>query len=211
MEKFSSKNHWENIYATKQLNEVSWYQPKPETSLEFLEKLKLPKTARIIDIGGGDSFFAESLLDMGYTDISVLDISEGSLERAKKRLGEKSKKIKWIVADVTLFNQHSQYDFWHDRAAFHFLHSPQEISDYINNANAALANDGVMVVGTFSENGPKKCSGIEITQYSKEALSQQFENYFEKIGCINVNHVTPFNTVQNFTFCSFNKKQKRSI
>lgn len=206
MDDFNKKNHWENIYETKQLNEVSWYQQVPETSLDFVYKLKLPIDASIIDIGGGDSFLADSLLKMGYTDITVLDISETALERAKKRLGADADKVKWIVADVAAFNADRQYDFWHDRAAFHFLNTKEEMDKYISNAGSAIVKGGIAVMGTFSEKGPKKCSGIEITQYSKEGLAEKFTKDFEAIECFTIDHKTPFDKIQNFTFCSFRKK-----
>lgn len=206
MEAFDRKKHWENIYDTKQLSEVSWYQPEPVIAIEFVEKFKLPKDAKIIDIGGGDSFFADWLLQNGYTNITVLDISEASLERSKSRLGDKAGKVKWIVADASDFKADTQYDFWYDRAAFHFLTKPDEVADYISNAQASIADKGIAVIGTFSENGPLRCSGIEIKQYSKEELTAQFETHFEKLECFNTDHKTPFDTVQNFTFCSFRKK-----
>lgn len=206
MEDFNKKAHWENIYGTKQLNEVSWYQPVPEISLDFIHKFNLSKDAAIIDIGGGDSFLADSLLKEGYTDITVLDISEAALERAKARLGDKANKIHWIVDDASAFKAERQYDFWHDRAAFHFLNTKPEVDSYIANAANAIVAGGIAVIGTFSENGPKKCSGIEITQYSKEGLAQQFQKGFEVIECFNTDHKTPFDMIQNFTFCSFRKK-----
>ena len=205
-ETFDRKKHWENIYTTKQLNEVSWYQPQPVTAIRFVEKFNLPKEAKIIDIGGGDSFFADWLLENGYSDITILDVSEAALERAKQRLGDNAAKIKWIVADASNFTAGEQYDFWYDRAAFHFLTEADEVANYISNATAAIADKGIAVIGTFSENGPLKCSGIPIRQYSKEELAAQFENSFEKIECFNEDHKTPFDTVQNFTFCSFGKK-----
>lgn len=134
MENFDRKKHWENIYQTKQLNEVSWFEPTPQTSLNFLKEFNVAKTAKIIDIGGGDSFLVDSLLDMGYLDITVLDISSAALERAKKRIGEKANLVKWIVADVAKFEPTEQYDFWHDRAAFHFLTQDKEIETYLKTA-----------------------------------------------------------------------------
>ncbi|MEE1897379.1 class I SAM-dependent methyltransferase [Flavobacterium rakeshii] len=203
---FDRKKHWENIYTTKQLNEVSWYQLNPETALSYVQKFNLPKNSKIIDIGGGDSFFADALLESGYTNITVLDISEASLERAKERLGDNAGKVNWIVSDITEFNPAEKYDFWFDRAAFHFLTSDNDVANYISNAVKAIADNGIAVIGTFSENGPLKCSGIEIKQYSKEGLASSFEPYFDTVECINLDHKTPFDTVQNFTFCSFRKK-----
>lgn len=121
MEPFNRKKHWENIYQTKELNEVSWFQPTPETSLSFFKEFKVPLNAKIIDIGGGDSFLVDHLLELGYTDITVLDISSAAIERAKKRLGDKAQRVEWMVADAATFQPTEQYDFWHDRAAFHFL------------------------------------------------------------------------------------------
>ena len=205
MEAFNTKEHWENIYKTKQLNEVSWYQPKPETSIEIFNSFNLPKTANIIDVGAGDSFFVDYLLDNNFINITVLDISENAINRAKKRLGNRSKKVKWIIANSATFKSSETYDFWHDRAAFHFLTKAEEISSYIKNLNKNLTSSGKLVIGTFSENGPQKCSGIKITRYSEKKMTETFQNYFKKIDCLIIDHKTPFNTTQNFIFCSFKK------
>lgn len=205
MERFDRKKHWENIYQTKELKEVSWFQPTPETSLNFLKQFNTPVTAKIIDIGGGDSFLVDHLLDLGYTDITVLDISAAAIERAKQRLGEKAKKVKWIVADAATFKPTEKYDFWHDRAAFHFLTDDQEILNYLKTAQQNLNPRGIFVIGTFSEQGPKKCSGIEIKQYSETTMTERLKMFFEKINCITVDHKTPFGTLQNFVFCGFRK------
>ncbi len=205
MEKFDRKKHWEHIYQTKNLKELSWFEPSPDTSLGFLKQFNVPKTAKVIDIGGGDSLLVDCLLDLGYKDISILDISESSIERAKKRLGHKAKKVKWIVADVTTFTPIEHYDFWHDRAAFHFLTDEHEIRNYINTAQQYINPKGILVMGTFSEQGPEKCSGLPIIQYSETTMIKRLKSYFEKIKCITIDHVTPLNTIQNFVFCSFRK------
>ncbi len=207
MGNFYRKKHWENIYQTKELKDVSWFQPVPETSLDFLIQFNVPKTAKIIDIGGGDSFFVDHLIELGYQDISVLDISGAAIERAKKRLGDKSKNVKWIIADAANFKPKEQYDFWHDRAAFHFLTDEQEISNYLKTAQENINPTGILVIGTFSDQGPKKCSGIEIKQYSETSMTDRLKDSFEKIKCITVDHQTPFATIQNFVFCSFRKLQ----
>jgi len=205
MNDFDRKKHWENIYQTKQPDEVSWFQPTPTTSLDFIKYFDIPETAKIIDIGGGDSMLVDHLLDLGYDDITVLDISMAALDRAKIRLGERAKKIKWIVQDAATFVPKEKYDFWHDRAAFHFLTDEQEIGSYINAAKNGISNGGILVIGAFSEQGAKKCSGIDIKQYSEESMSVRLKEYFEKVRCITVDHTTPFNTVQNFIFCSFRR------
>ncbi len=207
MDEFDRKKHWETIYQTKELKEVSWFQPTPETSLDFFRQFEVPRTAKVIDIGGGDSFLVDHLLQLGYEDISVLDISAAAVERAKKRLGEKAKQVKWIVADAATFEPQEKYDFWHDRAAFHFLTDEQEISNYLETAEKHIHPSGVLVIGTFSEDGPKKCSGIEIKQYSESSMTNRLKHLFEKIKCITVDHTTPSNTIQNFVFCGFRKLQ----
>lgn len=205
MEENNRKNHWENIYQTKQLTEVSWYQPTPQTSLDFIQQLNTPLSAKIIDVGGGDSFLVDHLLKLGYTNITVLDISEAAINKAKTRLGVLAKKVNWIVSDITEFNSKEQYDLWHDRAAFHFLTSESDIKKYVEIVTKNISNEGNFIIGTFSENGPTKCSGIEIKQYSESSLANLFNLFFEKISCSTVNHQTPFNALQNFTFCMFKK------
>ncbi len=207
MDKFDKKIHWEHIYQTKKFNEVSWYQPTPATSLEFFEHLKIPTSAKIIDIGGGDSLLVDNLLDRGYEDITVLDISESALERAKLRLGDRAASVKWIVADAAAFTPTEQYDFWHDRAAFHFLTQEEEIENYLKIVQQCVKPAGILVIGTFSEQGPKKCSGIEIKQYSETSMTDRLKKFCEKIKCISVEHKTPFDTIQQFIFCSFRKLQ----
>lgn len=200
----SRKQHWENVYTTKQPNEVSWTQEVPKTSLKFIESFNLPKTASIIDIGGGDGNLVDNLLRQGYENVTVLDISASALERAKARLGNLAGNVRWIVSDITDFTSDTLYDVWHDRATFHFLTTPEQIEKYLETARRAVK--GYMTIGTFSENGPTKCSGLEIKQYSETDLQHRLSDGFQKLDCINEDHVTPFNTVQNFLFCSFRRE-----
>jgi cyclopropane fatty-acyl-phospholipid synthase-like methyltransferase len=144
-------------------------------------------------------------LSRGYKDISVLDISESAIQRAQERLGEQSKNVTWIVNDIRDFTPTIKYDFWHDRAAFHFLTNENDIEKYLQTAQQSLKPGGLMVVGTFSETGPTRCSGIDIKQYSETSMTDRLQRYFDKIKCIEEDHTTPFGTVQNFVFCSFRK------
>ena len=201
--KNETKTHWEKVYETKEPNEVSWTQSIPRTSLNFIRSFKLPKTAKIIDVGGGDSKLVDYLLNEGYENLTVLDISATALERAKTRLGDNAKKVNWVVSDVTDYEPETVFDIWHDRATFHFLTTTEEISAYLNLASKAVK--GFMTIGTFSENGPQKCSGLNIKQYSELELQQQLEAAFKKIKCITEDHQTPFGTKQNFLFCSFKR------
>ena len=198
------KEHWETVYKTKKPNEVSWTQENPVTSLDFIQRTNLDKSAKIIDIGGGDSKLVDFLLKEGYQNISVLDISEKALERAKIRLGEKANKVNWIVSDVTEFKPETAYDIWHDRATFHFLTTKEQMEGYTKTIEKWVSS--FLIIGTFSENGPKKCSGLEIKQYSETAIENQFSGRFKKIRCTTEDHITPFETLQNFTFCIFEKK-----
>lgn len=202
----TEKEYWENIFRSKSEKEVSWFQEYPKTSMEFIELFKLPVTANIIDIGGGESHFVDALLKKGYQNIWVLDISSNAIEKAKQRLGAKASKVHWVVSDVTDFEPPIQFDFWHDRAAFHFITTEDSIYKYVSIAEDAIKKDGYLILGTFSEKGPKKCSGLEIKQYSEASMSARFEIAFDRIKCIEVNHTTPFNTIQNFVFCSFKRK-----
>ncbi|MEN5232591.1 class I SAM-dependent methyltransferase [Sphingobacterium faecium] len=198
------KRHWETIYGTKNSNQLSWTQEEPKTSLDFISSLGLGKQAKIIDIGGGDSKLVDHLLDQGFEHISVLDISAKALEKTKKRLGIKAEKVNWIVSDVTEFEPDTTYDIWHDRATFHFLTTTQQIEKYLSIARRSISS--YMTIGTFSENGPTKCSDLEIKQYSEETLTTELKNGFDKIRCITENHMTPFDTIQNFLFCSFKRR-----
>jgi hypothetical protein len=199
------KEHWENVYSTKQPHEVSWTEQFPKTSLNFIRSFNLPKTASIIDIGGGDSKLVDYLLDEGYQNISVLDVSEKALIRAKQRLGDKAAKVNWIVSDVTEFNPATTYDLWHDRAAFHFLIKQEEIKSYLDIAKQSVKS--FMIIGTFSDKGPKKCSALDVHQYREDELQDQLGDDFKKVKCITEDHTTPFNTTQNFLFCSFKRNK----
>jgi SAM-dependent methyltransferase len=200
------KEHWDNVFSTKAEKEVSWFQEYPTTSVEFLELFDLPLTANIIDVGAGESHFIDILLERGYQNLWVLDISAKAIENLQKRLGDKAAKVHFVVSDVTDFQPPVQFDFWHDRAAFHFLTTDDKISRYVDLVEDAIKENGYLILGTFSEQGPTKCSGLEIKQYSEASMSARFEINFERIKCIQEDHTTPFNTVQNFVFCSFQRK-----
>ena len=201
------KQHWERIYTSNKSEKFSWTQDTPDTSISFLKGFKLPTTAPIIDIGGGDSKLVDYLLKEGYTDITVLDISETALDRAKARLGDNASNVHWIVSDITGFVPTRNYTLWHDRATFHFLTEESQLEKYVSVASGNLTGDGFMTIGTFSENGPEKCSGLQIRKYSEDMLTSVLQSAFNKLKCIKEDHITPFQTAQNFLFCSFQKKE----
>ena len=197
----STKTHWEKIYKEKSPKEVSWTQEIPKSSIDFFKDFKIDKKAAIIDVGGGESRFVDYLIDEGYQNISVLDISKNAIDKTKERIGEKSKNINWIVCDINEFNPTQKYAFWHDRAVFHFLTSKVEIKRY---AETVKLNAEAFVIGTFSTSGPKKCSGLDITQYDEKSLTKLFTQDNIVIKRVEyINHTTPFETIQNFIFCSF--------
>lgn len=200
------KEHWEKVFATKQETEVSWYQQKPETSINFFVNHQIPKDARIIDVGGGDSYLIDNLLELGYGNLVLLDISENAIERIKTRLGEKAAQVTFIVSDVLDFAPEMTFDVWHDRASFHFLTTKAEIAIYQKLVSNSITEKGYLFLGTFSEEGPLKCSGLEITQYSEAKLTTLFESEFVKEDCFTENHLTPFDTKQNFIFGTFKRK-----
>ncbi len=206
MQHLPRKQHWENIYQNRPHEEVSWYQQTPAISLDFIKNSKLPKKARIIDIGGGESFLVDHLLEEGYKNITVLDISDSAIRHARQRVGDQAKNVEWIVSDIVDFQPEVKYDFWHDRATFHFLTGEDEIKKYMALVNRAVRPGGYAAIATFSDVGPQRCSGLEIHQYSENSLTSQFADGFQVIECRREDHLTPFNTIQNFLFCFFRRR-----
>lgn len=205
---FNSKAHWENVYTQKNTKEVSWYQAVPKVSLRLIDEFKIPKDANIIDVGGGDGLLVDFLLDEGFSNITVLDISDKAIKNAKERLGEKAKQVTWIVSNIVDFEPKTEYAFWHDRATFHFLIDEKDVRRYLKIVEQSIALDGVLAVGTFSIDGPKKCSGIDVKQYDENSLSGLFQSNFNTIKCFREGHQTPFGTVQDFLFCTFKRANK---
>ncbi len=206
MEAFDRVAHWENIYQNKAFTEVSWYQKIPQTSLDFFDEFHIPLDAKIIDVGGGDSYLVDFLLQKGYQNITVLDVSEKAIQRAKDRLKEKASLVQWIVSDVTKFQPNELYDVWHDRAVFHFLTTDEDIESYRILTSKTISLNGYFFLGTFSENGPLKCSGIPIRQYSIAQMKDVFKLDFTCLKSFTQDHHTPMNTIQNFTHCCFQRK-----
>lgn len=199
------KLHWEKIYDTKEVNEVSWYQPIPQLGLDLINKYTSSKEEAIIDVGGGDSFLPDHLLENGFQNVTVLDISQNAITRAKNRLYSKASLINWVVSDITEYCSVAKYKIWYDRAAFHFLREDADIQKYLKGLDAHTNSGSIIIIGTFSENGPLKCSGIEIKQYSKDELVETLGEKYELLEFINIDHPTPFDTIQNFNFGVFRK------
>ncbi len=205
MEQAKRKDHWEKIYQHKRMKEVSWYQEVPQTSLDIVEELKVPPTARVIDVGAGDSFLSDFLIRAGFVNISALDISVNAVERARSRLGVRSHHVQYLVSDITDFEPSEPYDLWHDRAVLHFLTTDEEVSKYVASVQKSVVAGGHVIIGVFSDAGPKKCSGIDVRQYNEASMRVLLGEDFEVLRVFREDHSTPFDTTQNFIFGVFRK------
>ena len=201
------KKHWENIYQTKNIDGVSWYQETPYESIELIKKFSTTDSDMIIDIGCGKSFLADNLLKLNYKNITLVDISLNALNEVKERLNNKS--LNFIETDVLNLKLERTFDIWHDRAVFHFITNKKSIEKYISLCNEYIGEGGKLIIGTFAEDGPIKCSGLEIKRYSVENLKELFKENFEFIEGFKKLHSTPFGTQQSFTFCVFRKITNR--
>jgi len=201
---YDAKEHWENIYQIKNSEEVSWHQDKPITSLKLISELSLDKDFRIIDVGAGDSKLVDNLLNLGFKNITALDISLNALEKSKKRLGNMADDIKWVVSDLRKFETEDRYDLWHDRAVLHFLTKEEDINRYVDAVRQFLKPNGYLIVSTFSLDGPKKCSGLGIKQYSEDSVKKLFSD-FEHIRSFEEEHKTPWEASQVFIYSIFRK------
>lgn len=194
--------HWESVYQTKDFDSVSWYAPHLNESLELIQKLAPSKIASIIDVGGGESTLTDDLIELGYKNLSVLDISSHAIDFTKKRLGEKSSLVSWHVGDVTnIALPLQQYDIWHDRAVFHFLTDEQSRHDYVTQVRKSVKKGGYVIMATFGSEGPLKCSGLDVVRYDTEKLHNEFGDDFKLLGSDTTTHETPFNTTQQFLYC----------
>lgn len=197
-----SKEHWESVYATKPSDRVSWYRPHLDRSLAFIEAARLPPDAPIIDIGAGASTLVDDLLDRGFTNLTVLDLSQKALDLSRARLGPRAEGVHWLCADVlTAPLPERTYAFWHDRAVFHFLTSPESRALYVAAVKRSVAPGGHVVIATFGPEGPEKCSGLEVVRFTPEAIHAEFGPDFTKVGEDRELHGTPWGSDQEFVYC----------
>jgi SAM-dependent methyltransferase len=194
--------HWEQIYTQKAPDEVSWYRPHLETSLDFIEQAVPDRSASIIDVGAGESTLVDDLLARGYTSVTVLDISQTAIDANKKRLGAAAELVRWLVADVTKVKlEPASYDVWHDRAVFHFLTLASDRVAYVRQVARAAKRGGHVIVSAFGPEGPTKCSGLEVVRYDAESMHGEFGPRFRLIRSSKELHQTPFGTTQQFVYC----------
>jgi trans-aconitate methyltransferase len=205
MSEVSRRHHWENVYATKGEDEVSWFQRAPSQSLELMTCAGATPHMPVIDIGGGASRLVDSLVEMNFRDITVLDLSESALASAKARLGRRADHVEWIVADVTSWEPQRIYDLWHDRAAFHFLTDERDRAAYIARLTKSLKPGGHAIIATFAPDGPERCSGLPVMRYDAEGLSLALGGAFELIETRRDEHLTPWGSKQRFQFSLFRR------
>lgn len=197
-----SKDYWENVYQTKEEDQVSWYQVKDQKILKRIEALDLKQDQNIIDVGSGASILIDQLLEAEYKNLHVLDLSQTALNKTQARLAKKgldSTKTTWLVDDVCTVNLPQQYfDLWHDRAVFHFLITDNQQQQYIHTMQKALKKGGILMLSTFAEDGPTQCSGLQIEQYNIDKLKMRLGNAFSLIEHDHELHITPWGTSQRF-------------
>lgn len=201
--------HWQNVYTSKEQQEVSWFQDRPDTSLEFIAAAGVRPDAAIIDIGSGASRLVDALLDTGYTNLTVLDLSEAALAASRKRIGPRAPSVKWVAADVTVWQPPEQYDVWHDRAAFHFLTEEDDRRAYVSRLTAALREGGQAIIGTFALNGPERCSGLPVMRYDAAGLAAVLGPRFRLLASRVEEHRTPWGASQIFQFSRFVRARER--
>jgi cysteine desulfurase len=195
--------HWKRVYSEKADDQMSWYQLSPRVSLELIARAGVDRDAPIIDVGGGASRLVDGLLDKGFHQITVLDIAEAALERAKQRLGPRAAMVTWVVGDITAWTPSRTYQVWHDRATFHFLVRPEDREAYRRSLLAALRPDSQAIIGTFASDGPEQCSGLPVVRYEPAALAAELGPGFRLVEAVREAHVTPGGKVQTFQFSRF--------
>ena len=197
-----TRTHWEKIYTTKAPDQVSWYRPHLETSIDLIERSISDRSAPIIDIGGGESTLVDDLLARGFHNVAVLDVSQVAIDATKQRLGQIAGRVQWVTADITQVQLHAAgYDVWHDRAVFHFLTAPEQRAAYVRQVARSVKAGGHVIVSTFGPEGPTKCSGLDVVRYDAESLHEEFGTRFRLVESSKELHETPFGTTQQFLYC----------
>jgi len=197
-----NERHWQQVYETKKVDEVSWYQPEARLSLDLIKQVAPDLATPLIDVGGGASTLVDGLLAVGYSDVTVLDIAGAALTTAAKRLGDRARAVKWMATDVLAAPLAAgAYGVWHDRAVFHFLTSEADRRKYVETVTAAVRPGGFVLVATFAGDGPAKCSGLPVMRYEPEALHREFGGGFNLMESRRESHQTPMGTQQSFIYC----------
>ena len=202
----SRQAHWENVYRSKAENEVSWFQETPAPSLELIESCRPARDAAIVDIGGGASRLVDRLLERGFSDLTVLDLSHAALAADRARLGDRAARVQWVAADVTRWVPPRLFEIWHDRAAFHFLTDPADRAAYVACLSQALQPGGSVIIGTFAPDGPEKCSGLPVHRTDAAGLEKVLGSGFRLVQTRSHEHATPWAAIQRFQFSVFRRE-----
>jgi len=197
--------HWDQVYSSKAPTAVSWYEAKPAESLALIRDSGVTAGDPIIDVGAGASLLVDELLDAGFSDLTVLDVSAAALATLRERLGTRGQSVTFLESEVTAFRPERQYALWHDRAVFHFLIEAEKRRQYADALRAALRRDGRAVIATFGPSGPERCSGLPTARYDADGLSAQFSGVLDLVHSRIVVHHTPWNTEQQFLYCLFRR------
>ena len=197
--------HWDHIYTSIRSTEVSWYARDPAASLRLVDMVASSPSVAVIDVGAGASLLVDRLLVDGFTDVTVLDVSQHALAETKQRLGEQAQHVTFVVHDILTWQAERQYDIWHDRAVFHFLTEDTHRDRYVEVAARAIRVGGGLVLATFAEDGPTRCSGLSVSRSSAEDLERAFSGFFSLVEHEREAHVTPGGAVQNFTWAVFRR------
>lgn len=205
MTAFDRQAHWSHVYTSKDEQAVSWFEAVPQVSLDLIHANGIASDAAIIDIGGGASRLVDALLDQGFSDLTVLDVSAEALEKSKARLGAHGDTVQWIAADVTTWQPTRLYDVWHDRAALHFLTAPEERAAYVERLMRAVKPGSHVIIATFAPDGPERCSGLPVVRHDAASLSALLGPSFELIESRRHDHTTPAGVVQRFQFSRFRR------
>ena len=196
------QEHWEGVYQTRRPDEVSWFQPHASLSVELIVSAMPDRDAPILDVGGGASMLVDDLLREGYRDITVLDLAASALQTVADRLGSNADRVSFLTGDVTDTPlPAASVALWHDRAVFHFLTDPVDRRRYLEQVSRCVMPGGLVLVATFAEDGPTRCSGLEVARYSPSALHSVFGGDFELLESRREVHQTPAGATQPFTYC----------
>lgn len=198
----NAKAHWEDVYRSRAVDEVSWYRPHLDVSLSLIESAAPDRGSAIIDVGGGEATLVDDLVARGYGDVTVLDISQAAIDVARARLGPAAAPVHWITGDITNVQlEAARYDLWHDRAVFHFLTQADDRAAYVRQVARAVKPGGHVIVATFGPEGPEKCSGMDVVRYDAGTLHGEFGAKFRLLDSVTELHETPWGTPQQFMYC----------
>jgi SAM-dependent methyltransferase len=196
------KAHWEQVYQRTLPHEVSWYQRHAQLSMDLIRRVCPALDTPIIDVGGGASTLVDDLLEAGYGDLTVLDLSPAALAAARNRLGVRAAMIRWIESDLLEASlPRADYGLWHDRAVFHFLTQPSDRARYLARLRKAVPPGGLVLIATFADDGPTRCSGLPAVRYAPETLQGELGASFRLVESEREEHLTPGGVRQSFIYC----------